>query len=431
MFMENRLGCMKIRIITFGCSNNQAESEIMVGLLVKAGFDIVNDITSADLVVVNSCFVKMPTQNRVIKLIKKINNEFPEKKLIIAGCMPEGDYKTTVSTAPKASLVSTHHITRIVEAVNETLNGKRIEFLGIKKENRLGQPRIRKNQVINIVPISSGCNSMCAYCCVRFAKGKLFSHEINDIVKEIKQGLKQGCKEVWITSQDNSCYGFDINTNLAKLLKEIVEIPGKFFIRIGMMNPNNILKFLPDLIEIYKNPKIFKFLHIPVQSGNDTILKKMDRRYRVNNFKNIIKEFRKSIPKITISTDIIVGFPGETEEQFNDSIELIKWLKPDVLNISRFWPRPGTKAEEMENQIHGRITKQGSRVLTRLFEKISLEKNMEWNNWQGEILIDKKVKNGYVGRNIYYKPIFVKKAKPGEFKRIKIKKTYKHHLEAV
>lgn len=421
---------MKIHIITFGCSNNQAESEIMSGLLVKAGYSITNNIKNSDLVIVNTCLVKFPTENRVIKLIKNIIKNHPEKKLIIAGCMPEGDYKTTVSLFPKASLVSTHHITKIVEAVNKTLKRKRIEFLGLKKEIKLGLPRIRKNPVINIVPISSGCNSMCSYCCVRFVKGELFSYPINNIVNEVMQGVKQGCREIWITSQDNSCYGFDINTGLVNLLKEIVKIPGKFYVRIGMMNPKNVLKILPDLIKIYKNKKVFRFLHIPVQSGNDIILKKMNRKYNVKDFKKIINSFKKEIPNITVSTDIIVGFPAETENQFNDSLNLIKWLKPDVLNISRFWPRPETKASKMKNKIHGRITKQRSRILTKLFEKISFEKNKIWNNWKGDVLIDEKVKNGYIGRNICYKPVFAKKAKLGEFKKVKIKKIYKHYLEA-
>jgi MiaB/RimO family radical SAM methylthiotransferase len=189
-----------------------------------------------------------------------------------------------------------------------------------------------------------------------------------------------------------------------------------------MMDPNNIILILDDLTEILKSNKIFKFLHIPVQSGNDEILKKMKRLYTIDEFKKIIKKLRKEIPEITISTDIICGFPSETKEQFNDSLKLIEEIKPDVLNISRFWLRPGTKAANMENQIHGNLTKQRSQLLTKEFNKISFEKNKKWIGWKGPILIDEKGKdNSFVGRNYCYKPVVVKSNKDLLGKKINIK----------
>jgi MiaB/RimO family radical SAM methylthiotransferase len=199
-----------------------------------------------------------------------------------------------------------------------------------------------------------------------------------------------------------------------------------------MLNPNHVYKFLDKLIEIYKSDKIFKFLHIPVQSGNNEILKSMKRRYTAEQFKEIIEKFKKAIPEITIATDIICGFPGETEQQFYDSLELIKQIKPDVLNISRFWPRPKTQAALMDNQVHGNETKRRSTLMTDIFQNISRMQNEKWLNWQGEILIDEKGKdNTFIGRNFAYKPVIVQgNHKLGDRINVKIQKITSHDLRA-
>jgi tRNA A37 methylthiotransferase MiaB len=183
-----------------------------------------------------------------------------------------------------------------------------------------------------------------------------------------------------------------------------------------------------------KSEKIFKFLHIPVQSGNNEILKKMKRSYKANDFKKIIKKLRKEIPEITISTDIICGFPGEKEKQFNNSIKLIKEVKPDVLNISRFWSRPGTEAEKMKNQVHGRITKKRSQILTKEFNKICTERNKKWLNWKGKILVDEKGQKGsFIGRNYCYKPVVIQSKNNSIGKKINVKiiKTTNHALYGI
>jgi threonylcarbamoyladenosine tRNA methylthiotransferase CDKAL1 len=204
---------------------------------------------------------------------------------------------------------------------------------------------------------------------------------------------------------------------------------------VGMMNPNHVLNMLDELIEAFKGDRIFKFIHIPVQAGNDEVLKRMNRRYSADDFRRIVKEFRKKIPKMTISTDIICGFPGETDEQFNDSVELIREIKPDVLNISRFWPRPGTAAEKMEGQLHGNITKERSTLLQKVHEEVSFEKNRKWIGWKGKVLIDEKGKPGtntFIGRNYCYKPVVVKpgrkKINLGDFIEVKIKNVTGHDL---
>ena len=410
----------KIFIETFGCSANYNNSEIMAGLLIEAGHSIAKKPEKSDLIIVNTCTVKLPTENKVKKSIRNFLKL--KKKIIIAGCMPEVQKDLLKNIAPDASLVGPHNVKDVVNVVDKVLKNKKIEKIGKRNETKLNLPEVIKNPIIQIVQISEGCNGKCTYCIVKLAKGKLFSYPEDEIVKQVKSAVKAGCKEIWLTCQDTAAYGQDINTNLFSLLKKIIEIKSNFKVRIGMMDPNNLVLILDDLIKILKLDKIFKFLHIPVQSGNDEILKKMKRPYTVDEFKKIIKKLRKEIPEITISTDIICGFPSEIQEQFNDSVKLIKEIKPDVLNISRFWPRPGTKAELMENQIHGNITKKRSQLLTKEFNKISFEKNKEWIGWKGPVLIDEKGKgNSFVGRNYCYKPVVVKSKKDLLGKEINIK----------
>jgi threonylcarbamoyladenosine tRNA methylthiotransferase CDKAL1 len=186
---------------------------------------------------------------------------------------------------------------------------------------------------------------------------------------------------------------------------ELIKTGKDFSVRVGMMNPTHIREFLDELVSVYSSKQIFKFLHIPVQSGNDEILRGMNRDYRVADFVEIVRKFREKIPEITLATDIICGYPGESKEQFNDSVNLVKEVKPDVLNISRFWPRPGTAAASME-QVSGEETKERSRFLTSVFEYVAYENNRKWRGWEGRVVIDEHGKNGtWVGRNYAYKPV--------------------------
>ena len=402
----------KIFFQTHGCSVNFSESEQMKGILAKWDFEMVDSMDDADVIIINVCTVK--GEATALKEIKEINGNYSSKKLIVAGCLTEELVEQVRKIRDDVSLIDTHNIKRITEAVEEAINDSKIEILGHGREIKLDLPKIRKNPIVGIVPILNSCALNCSYCSVRKIKGELFSYPAENILKEINNCMDDNCREIWITSQDNAAYGLENKENkLPLLLKRVLGIDKDFFIRVGMMNPSNVLPIIDELIEIYKDKKMFKFLHIPAQSGNNKILKLMNRKYAVEQFKEIIKKFREAMPNITISTDIICGFPTETEDQFNDSLNLVKEIKPDVLNISRFMARPGTKAAYMEGQIVGRITKDRSRLLTDIFGNIARMQNEKWLDWEGEILIDEIGKdNSFVGRNFAYRPIVVK----GDFK---------------
>ena len=381
---------MKVFIETHGCSANLNNAEIMKGLLAK-NHKIVSSEKDAELVILNTCVVKGPTRNKMIGRMQDI-----KKRLIITGCMPAAELETIQKIKPGAVCVGVNSIKRIEEAIS---TGKNI--LDNEKEIKLGTKKVNENKLIDIVQISEGCLGNCSYCLTKLAKGSLFSYPEEKIIAEIK---KSKCKEIWLTSQDCAAYGLDKKTNLAELLKKITATKKDIKIRIGMMNPDNILKIIDELIKIYKNPKIFKFLHIPLQSGSNAVLKNMNRFYRADDFKKIIKRFRKEIPEIQIMTDIICGFPGETEKQFNDSIKLIKEIRPDAVHVSRYWQMKKTKAAGMK-QTDEKTIMERSKSMCKLVRKISAEKNRELIGWRGKVIFNGEDNKG---RDDSYRQVIVK-----------------------
>lgn len=425
MAEKSRRVCVK----SFGCPTNIADGEIIAGCLSRAGFVVVKEPHDADILLYNTCAVKGPTENRMMHLLGKIPRD---KRLIVSGCLPlinlerlkaEVDFDGVVGPAPGAS---------IVEVVRRVAQGERVFALARKSNPSLCLPKVATNSVVGIIPINYGCLGTCSYCCVLFARGRLRSHMIKRIVERAKYDLASGAKEIWLTSQDTACYGKDITTNLPDLMKQICEIEEEFFVRVGMMTPNQALEILEDLIKAFKDEKIFKFLHLPVQSGDEKILKRMNRSYTVADFKRIIHAFRKEIPEITIATDVICGFPGERREAFKRTMNLIKDIKPDIINISKFFPRPQTPASKMK-LLPPQEVKDRSRKMAELSRTISLKKNWVWRDWEGTVLFDEKGKGkSWIGRNFVYKPMVTKAAESllGKFVKVRVVKAFPTYLEA-
>jgi MiaB-like tRNA modifying enzyme len=397
----------RVYIETYGCSANKSDSEIMMGLLTQNGYSIADSIDSADIAIINTCIVKTPTAKRMERRIREIYNS--GKPLIIAGCMAKAEPERIEKLAPKASIITPDAIDKIVDVVKKTLDGEKVVVDSEKKEKVL-LPRIPFNKIISIVQISSGCLSACTFCETRIAKGILKSYRPSSIIERIKEDVKNGFKEFWITSQDNGCYGFDIGTNLAELLNAIVKIEGNFFVRVGMMSPIHLIRrkdLLENLIQVFKNEKIFKFIHLPIQSGSNKVLKDMNRGHTVEEFLEVVDAFRKEIPEITIETDIIVGYPTETEEDFEKTVDLLKTLNPDVVNISRFFPRPKTPAEKLK-QLPMEIVNERSKKIHELMRSISLEKNKKYMQKVVSVFVDEVGRGkSYIGRTMNYRPVVI------------------------
>lgn len=393
---------ISVHFITQGCSANISDTEIMSGILKENGFKITDDLVMSDIVIFNTCTVKGPTESYFKKKLKELKSL--NKKVIITGCLPQS--QPDLKEFENCSLLGVYQIDNISEVVEETLNGNIVRLLAPENKPKLNLSKIRNNEYIEIVQISDGCLGACTFCKTKFARGNLYSYDPKEIVRHISSAIKEGIQEIWLTSQDLGAYGLDIDYNLPKLLKDIISIPGDYRLRVGMANPDYIIDFLDELIWIMKDPKIYSFIHIPVQSGSNKVLKKMARKYQVEDFKYIVRRFREEIPEITIATDIICGFPEESENDFKETIELVKEFKPEVINISKFWARPGTYAAKMK-QLDGKIIKKRSQELTKIFHKISTESNTKWINKKCKVYITEKINNNYIGKNESYKQVII------------------------
>ncbi|MCS7113548.1 MAG: tRNA (N(6)-L-threonylcarbamoyladenosine(37)-C(2))-methylthiotransferase [Nitrososphaerota archaeon] len=413
----------------YGCSSNVAEAEIMQGILCRAGYRIVASSRDSDVNVIVTCIVKTPTEHRMIYRISKLTEE--GKPLIVAGCMPMVERFIVERLNPKASLIGPSSISRIVDAVKIALDGGRAVFLEREGYN-ICMPRVRRNPIIGIVEIAQGCLSACSFCQVRFARGRLVSYPPDMIVEEVRRALADGCREIWITSQDNACYGYDIGLKFTDLLKRILSIEGDFYVRIGMMNPVYVKPIVDDLIECLDSDRFFKFIHLPVQSGSDRILKLMRRMYTVGDYLEIVDKLRSGIDKLSIATDIIVGFPSETDEDFQSTIDLIREVEHDSVNISKFGARPLTEAAKMK-PLPSSIVDERSRIASEIAREVALSRNKRiWVGWCGEALVDEEgLKPGSViARNAWYKPIALKDdtIRLGERVYVRVVEAYPYHL---
>ncbi|MBL7054367.1 tRNA (N(6)-L-threonylcarbamoyladenosine(37)-C(2))-methylthiotransferase [Candidatus Woesearchaeota archaeon] len=420
---------MKIYIQTHGCSNNFYESEIMMGILTKNDLEIVNSPEDSDIIIINICTVK--GIETTLKTIRNLKGEYPDKKLIIAGCISKDIIEEIRKIDENTPLVNTHNIMSIVEVIEELTQGNVLEALARSKEDKINLPKINFNRIIGIVPIASGCVDYCTYCSVKLIKGHIYSYPKEKIIEEVKNNLKDGCREIWITSQDNGAYGLDNGEyKLIQLIKEILKLKGDFKIRLGVLNPRHALKMIDSLIEIYQYDKMFKFIHIPVESGNNEILTLMKRKYNIFEFRDMVDKLRSKVEGITLATDMIVGFPNETEIQFHDSLQLIQDIKPDFLNISRFHARPNTRAFKME-QIDDKRIKNRSMEITQLFMNIAEKENKKWIGWVGEILIESQGKYGtFIGRTFNYKQVVLRgNLELGNKVKVKIKEATAHYLK--
>jgi len=419
----------RVYVKSFGCSANLADGEVIAGCLSKAGFEVVDEPQDAEILLYNTCAVKSPTENRVIDILRKAPKD---KRLIVAGCLPLINFERLKNEVEFDGVAGPAPGAKIVEILRRVAAGEKVIFLGGVSKPSLCLPKIPVNPVVSVVPINYGCLGNCSYCCVHFARGQLRSNSIDEIVERVKLDLDSGAKEVWLTSQDTACYGKDIGTSLADLLRRICEIECDFFVRVGMMNPDHVMGMLDELVEAYKCGRVFKFLHLPVQSGDDEVLELMNRRYTVEEFKTVVQAFREEVARLTLSTDVICGFPGESREAFEQTKKLVREIQPDIVNVSKFFSRPRTPAEKMVS-LPPKEVKMRSKEVAELSRRISFEKNRAWMGWEGTVLFDERGKGeSWMGRNFAYKPVVVKGGESlvGRFVQVRVVNAFSTYLEA-
>lgn len=412
----------KVYVETYGCSASMADAEMTIGQLLNNGFKLTNNMADSDVNVIVTCSVKSATANHMLSRIRKLSNT--GLPLVVAGCMPKTEERAIEKINSNASMLGPNSIDKTVDVVKSTMFGKKLIVLNDSPRPKINLPRFRMNPIVEVLEIANGCLSSCTFCQVKIAKGKLRSYPMDSIVEEAKNSINQGCKEIWLTSTDNGCYGKDMMTSLPELIDAIVEIDGEFWIRVGMMNPVHMRRTAKALTKSYSSTKVFKFLHIPVQSGSETILKAMKRGHSVEDFELLVNEFRNSHPDSSLSTDIIVGYPDESESDFEDTLSLIEKVQPEVVNISKFGARPGTAAAKLK-QLPTTIVSKRTKEIVELVKAAGKKRNERWLNCEGVIIIDEEGSKAgtWVGRNSAYRPVAIRSSEKLFGKKVNAKIT--------
>lgn len=406
----------RVAVVTYGCTLNQADSDIIQGTLSERGYCI-SGPEGADVIILNTCTVKGPTENKIIERIKSLENrklKTGNGQLVISGCMAANVQKLRRYTS--APIVWPGALARIGDAVEDALSGQVTEYR--EPGTKEGLPRLITKPIMRL-GIAEGCTNSCYFCQTKLARPGLKSMNPKQVLQLVSEGARQGVKEIQLTAMDTGVYGMDLGTSLPELLNCIHEVEGDFLVRLGMINPEHVLRMREELIDALKRGKMYKFLHAPVQSGSERVCKEMNRRHSVEEFEEIVQEFRKEIPGITIATDIIVGYPRETQDDFSRTLDLVERVKPDVVNLSKFSPRPGTKAKELP-QLHNDEIKRRSVEATKMVRRVLEEKNKRYIGRELDVLITEKQKS-FTGRTINYKQVVVKDYEGGLGEMVKVK----------
>ncbi|MCK4938145.1 MAG: tRNA (N(6)-L-threonylcarbamoyladenosine(37)-C(2))-methylthiotransferase [Methanosarcinales archaeon] len=401
---------MRIYIKTFGCTANKADSLRMRQLLAASGHTFTDNVDSADMVLVNTCTVTQTTQRNVLKYIYSVSAR--GKQVTVAGCLPAA--QPEILRGIDCRIITPSSLEDITDIAREEGSENVATW-----DSQISAPVVEG--VTGVVSISQGCLGHCSYCIVRQARGELISRSLPKIVSDARSLIVEGARELQLTSQDTSAYGLDTGDRLPDLLKVLTAIDGDYMIRVGMMNPFTVLDIVDEVADAFKDPHIFKFLHLPIQSGSDRVLESMNRKHTVDEFKHIVQTFRQRFPHIILSTDFIVGYPTETDEDFNATLKLLEDVKPQKVNITRYSQRPNTPASLLHD-IPDWQKKERSRALTNSHHSLNRKMLQKKIKKQTRILTTEVGKNNStIGRDIYYNIVVLSENLPlGEWHDVTI-----------
>lgn len=376
---------------------NYGEGEELAERMDALGHIRVLSADEADIVILNTCTVVDTTEKRMIKRMNEL--KAAGKQVIVTGCMAKVQAGRVMVRLPGSLIIPPEDYDGFSDAVSKMYG--------------CGTPIVQKRSPVTaIIPIAQGCRGNCTYCITRFARGTLRSYSPEGIKERFDRFIDSGVKEVLITAQDTGCYGRDIGTDLGDLIRKLLEKDGEYRIRIGMMNPNSLRPVLNSVLDVFEDERIYRFLHIPVQSGSDHVLDMMSRHYTSEDFFSLIDAIRERYPDMSIATDLISGFPGENNEDHEESVALIRRLRADTVNITRFSPRPGTEAFGMP-QINGRISKERSTELTEVKNATENDVNTNMIGRTYRALVSETSADGSViARTGNYRPVVIKEDIP-------------------
>lgn len=355
---------MRVHLKTLGCRLNEAEIETWANDFSSRGHSLVKEDASPDILVLNTCAVTQGAVRKSRQLIRKAHTKNPKAKLVISGCYATLNEQESVSLAGVDLLINNQQKDQLVELTLENLSEETMPSIATEPNEVALFSRGRQRAFIKV---QDGCRYRCSFCIVTIARGDEKSRAIDTIVSEINTLHQQGISEIVITGVHLGGYGSDINSNLLTLVEAIIrqtEIPR---IRMGSLEPWD----LPDgFLALFKNPRLMPHMHLPMQSGSDSVLKRMSRRCKTDEFRALVIEARRLIPNINITSDIIVGFPGETDEEWQQTLDFVEEMQFGNLHIFSYSIREGTKAATLPDQVRGDIKKLRSKALHQLTESI-------------------------------------------------------------
>ena len=406
------------------------------GIAANDGGNVANDDGNAansvpEAFYLNVCTVK--GNSGALKLLRKTASAYPNVPIYITGCAPKDFREEAIRAVPKVQFTTLSDLENDPLFSGGSGNADQDRTRKSNENSTRNESRIRPTNVlrespfVGIVNIEEGCLDACAFCSTHLVKGRLHSFAPNAIVDQVQALVDDGCLEIQLTGQDCACYGFDIGTNLAELTQRILtHVNGNYRIRLGMGNPRHVLGYQEALLDCFTDERIYKFIHIPVQSGSENVLKAMNRRHTAQDYVTLANEFNKRFSKFTLSTDLIVGYPGESAADFNDTLNILKDTRPTVCNITRFVARPNTVAarlEASEAAIPDSVKHERSAILAEAFQQIALENHRKR---MGDECTGVTEKPGYrsgttIARNTAYRPVALQGSFPaGTTLRVRI-----------
>ncbi|KSW12766.1 2-methylthioadenine synthetase [Pyrodictium occultum] len=409
---------------TYGCALNHADTAIMKSALARRGYEIVDSLEDADVIVVNTCTVRLDTEEKMRRRIRELYKLARSRSaaLVVAGCMATAQPYTVKRIAPEALLVATYNVHRVHEALEQ---GR--DLLGEPPRPKTlytPEPGLMQRGRVAEVPIADGCLNDCSFCITKLARRRVYSRPMEKVVDLVRALARRGVVEIRITGQDVAVYGVDIygKRMLPELLQRLAELPGSFMIRVGMMSPDQLMPILDEFIEALKAPRFFKFIHLPVQSGDDRVLRIMKRRYTVDEYRSMVREIRSKIPGVMVATDIIVGHPGEDEEAFGNTVRLVEELRFERVHLAQYTPRPRTVAAGLP-QVPDPVKKSRSKRLMAVVERIGLEEHRKYIGSRARALVVSRGERGGLDAKLYnYTPVILPEgsAEPGEWRCIEV-----------
>jgi threonylcarbamoyladenosine tRNA methylthiotransferase CDKAL1 len=402
----------------YGCTLSYGESRRTRTLADEAGWETTDDASSASIVVIHTCTVIGRTERSMLRRIDTL--AMSGRMVIVGGCLPRA--QAEVVEAMKEELIvpvlgqDPEDVIKALGKVDHSLIDDPL-FLP-KVDPHTGSRPDPGRRTDAIVPIASGCLGRCSYCITRMAWGSLESSPVEKVVPAAREWLDLGFREVQLTAQDTGAWGRDLPgeptlPDLVRAVASIEDAPSEYRIRVGMLNPDSLAPILDDIVEVLRLPRVYRFVHLPIQAGSDRILELMRRRYNVAEYLDLVARLRKAVPDVTLHTDIICGFPGEEDEEFDATLAMLKEVRPDVTNVKGFSVRPRTEAATMDGAIDGAVMKRRTRRASKLVEQLSQTALSFHEGEEVEVMVTEIGKGGtqtMMARDGRYNPVVVAEA---------------------